>query len=89
LLNSAGAGAGLTLGIVLALITELLGLSITSADQIFAISGFHVLEVIPQIQTEADRLTRRKRVVLAAAGGLAAALALGAVLLYHYRSQFF
>ena len=89
LLNSAGAGAGLTLGIVLALITELLGLSITSADQIFAISGFHVLEVIPQIHTEVDRLTRRKRMVLAAAGGLAAALALGAVLLYHYRSQFF
>lgn len=89
LMNSAGAAAGLILGIVLALVTEFLGLSITSADQIFAISGFHVLEVIPQIHTEADRLVRRRRMVLAAAGGLAAALAVGGGLLYHYRSQFF
>jgi hypothetical protein len=64
-------------------------MSITSAEHLTAASGFPVLEVIPLIETRIDRLARRRRMFMAAASGTAAALAVGAVLVYHYRARFF
>jgi len=89
LLNAGGSVAGLALGLMLALATEFLGMSITSPDQITAFSGFQVLEVIPTIQTRADRVQRRRRMFLAALSGVAAALVAVAIVLYHFRTNFF
>ena len=89
LLNLGGSVGGLALGLFLALVTELLGMSITSAEHLTAASGFPVLEVIPLIETRMDRLARRRRMFMAAASGAAAALTVGAVLAYHFRARFF
>ncbi len=82
MINTAGSLAGLGLGFILALITEFLGMTITSAEQIVASCGIPVLEVIPNIQTVADRRTRRKRLVWAAASVVVAVLTLGGIVLY-------
>ena len=90
LLNSVGCVCGLALGLLLALITEMLGVSITAPEQISEGCGIPVLEVIPNILTRADRVIRKKRLILAAASGvLVMALAVGAILIYHYRNQTF
>jgi hypothetical protein len=79
--------AGLGLGIVLALITEFVGMSITSSDQITESTGIPVLEVIPVIQTFADRVSQRRRIIIATASGvLLTVLASGAALFIHYRT---
>ena len=85
LINAGGGIVGLGLGLLLALVTEFLGMSITSPEQIVEASGIPVLEVIPVIQTRADRRTRRKRLVWAAASSIVMSL-LGvcAFLLYRY-----
>jgi polysaccharide chain length determinant protein (PEP-CTERM system associated) len=88
-MNAGGSVAGLVLGVVLALITEFMGLSITSAEQVFPATGLQVLEVIPVIHTGASRLARRRRVLLAVACGLVSTLAIGGGALYYYRSQIF
>jgi polysaccharide chain length determinant protein (PEP-CTERM system associated) len=67
LINAAGAVAGLALGLLLALITEFLGISITSPDQILASGGVAVLAVIPIIQTGTDRILRKKRLIMTTA----------------------
>jgi polysaccharide biosynthesis transport protein len=89
LINVAGSLVGLALGFVLALMTEFLGMSITGPEQITAATGFPVLEVIPVIRTQIDRLIWRRRMLWATASGVAIALIGGVVLLYHYRSQLF
>jgi len=89
LLNLGGSIGGLLLGLCLALATEFLGMSITSPEHLTAATGLPVLEVIPLIETRMDRLARRKRMFMAAASGAAAALALGAFLVYHYGARFF
>ena len=89
LLNLGGSLGGLALGLFLALGTEFLGMSITSAEHLTAATGFPVLEVIPLIETRMDRLARRRRMFMAAASSAAAALAMGAFLVYHYRARFF
>jgi polysaccharide biosynthesis transport protein len=89
MLNAGGSLAGLGLGLFLALATEFLGMSITSADHLIAATGLPVLEVIPLIETRVDRLARRKRMFVAAASGAAAAAGVGAILAYHFRSLFF
>jgi len=89
LINTTGSLAGLALGLLLALTTEFLGMSITGPEQMAAATGFSVLEVIPVIRTQADRLAWKRRVIWATASGLATAIIGGAVLLYHYRSQVF
>ena len=89
LLNTAGSLGGLGLGLVLALATELFGMSITSPQQMTAASGYRVLEVIPLIQTVADRVVWRKRLLLATVSGAITVGACGAFLVYHYRSQIF
>jgi succinoglycan biosynthesis transport protein ExoP len=89
LLNLGGSLGGLTLGLILALATEFVGMSITSADHMMAVSGLPVLEVIPSIETRIDRLARRRRIFMATASSAVAALALGAFLAYHYGPRFF
>jgi hypothetical protein len=79
----------LALGVFLALGTEFLGMSITSAEHLTAATGFPVLEVIPLIETRMDRLARRKRMFVAAVSGVAAVLAIGAFLIYHYGARSF
>lgn len=89
LLNLGGSLGGLTLGLFLALATEFLGMSITSAEHMMAVSGLPVLEVIPSIETRIERLARRRRIFMATASSAVAALAAGAFLAYHYGSRFF
>ena len=87
LINAAGGLAGLGLGLLLALITEFMGMSITTSEQITESTGIAVLEVIPIIQTRRDRVVRRRRLILATVSGVVmVVLASGAALLYHYRS---
>jgi capsular polysaccharide biosynthesis protein len=89
LIDAAGSLAGLALGLLFALATEFLGMSITGPEQITVATGLPVLEVIPVIQTRADRLTRKRHVFWAAASGVVAVFACCAVLLYYYRAQIF
>lgn len=89
LINAGGSLGGLALGLFLALVTEFLGMSITSADHLTAVSGLPVLEVIPSIETRMDRLARRRRRFMAAASGTAAILVLGGFLVYYYHARFF
>jgi polysaccharide biosynthesis transport protein len=86
MINAAGSMAGLGLGLLLALITEFVGMSITTAEQITESTGIPVLEVIPIIQTYKDRTIRRRRLIWATASGLMCVLASCAVLFYHFRS---
>lgn len=89
IIHAAGAGGGLALGILLALITEFLGVSITAPEQISAATGIAVLEVIPVIRTHSDRLVRRRRLVIAFASTLLMGLVGCAVLLVRYGGQLF
>jgi polysaccharide biosynthesis transport protein len=87
LIDAGGAIAGLTLGLLLALATELLGMSITGAQDIVDASSLKVLGVIPVIETQRDRTTRRRRLVVAGASATFATLVLGAVLFLRYHSR--
>jgi uncharacterized protein involved in exopolysaccharide biosynthesis len=89
LINSAGCLGGLALGLMLALATEFLGMSITGPEQILAVTGLPVLEVIPVIRTHADRMARRRRLFWAAASFMVLMMGAGAVLLYRYRDRVF
>jgi succinoglycan biosynthesis transport protein ExoP len=91
LINGVGSIGGLALGLLLALITEFLGMSITSPEQITAATGLPVLEVIPVIRTHTDKRRRKRLLVLAAATGVASVIVGCVVLmvLYHYRPQVF
>lgn len=88
LINGVGSVAGLVLGLFLALATEFLGMSITSPDQITAIAGVAVLEVIPVIQTRVEQGIRRRRLIFAA-GSSVMMMVMGACafLLYRYHTQ--
>ena len=87
LLNLAGSASGLGLGFLLALATELLGLSITGAEQITEVTGLPVFEIIPIIETSADRRQRKKRLVLAMVSGFIITVAASAaILIYRYRA---
>ena len=86
MINTAGSVGGLILGLFLALVTDLLGVSITSPQQITEAFGLPVLEVIPVIHTYADRRTRKKRLIWTTASCLAATLlASCAILVYRFR----
>lgn len=86
-INAAGSLGGLGLGLLVALISEFLGMSITTSEQITETTGIPVLEVIPVIQTYADRTVRRRRLLIATASMVVlAVLGSGAVLVYYYRS---
>jgi uncharacterized protein involved in exopolysaccharide biosynthesis len=88
LINLAGSLAGLALGLALALVTELGGMSITEPQQIASASGLVVLGVIPIIRTHADRRRLKSKSLWAAAAGVIAILAVGAALLYRYGNDF-
>ena len=85
LLDLAGCLSGLMLGLLAAIASEFVGPVITAPEQITEISGMSVLEIIPNIETQADR-RHKKRVIWATGSGLAASIiASGAILLFHYR----
>jgi uncharacterized protein involved in exopolysaccharide biosynthesis len=82
--------AGLLIGVILGLLgalgTELFGGTITSADQITAVTGVVVMGSIPNLSTRLDRNRRRMAIVGVAAG--VAVLVLAALLfLYHLRGR--
>jgi polysaccharide biosynthesis transport protein len=85
--DAAGAIFGLGLGLVMALATELLGMSITGAQDISDASSLKVLGIIPVIETQRDRRTRHRRLVLAGASATFATLVLGAVLFLKFHSR--
>jgi succinoglycan biosynthesis transport protein ExoP len=85
LINAAGSFGGLGLGVLLALVTDILGVTITAPKQITEAFGLPVLEVIPVIHTYTDWRTRKKRLVWATASCLLAILASGAILVYRYQ----
>ena len=87
LINAGGAVVGLALGLLMALATELLGMSITGAQDIVDASSLKVLGVIPVIETQRDRTTRRRRLVVAGASAMFATLVLGAVLFLRYHAR--
>jgi polysaccharide chain length determinant protein (PEP-CTERM system associated) len=82
LINVSGSLSGLLLGVLLAIGTEFLGVSITSPEDITAVSGLSVLEVIPVIRTEFDQRLRRRRLLLSGATALVTTLGVGAILFY-------
>jgi hypothetical protein len=87
MINLAGSVAGLGLGLLLALITDFLGVSITSPKQITEAFGIPVLEVIPVIRTYTDRQILKKRLVWGTVSCLVATvLASCAFLIYRYRA---
>jgi uncharacterized protein involved in exopolysaccharide biosynthesis len=86
LINSAGSIGGLILGILMAVGTEFLGMSITSPEDLSGSVGVPVLEVIPVILTRDDRRRRMRRILIASASGMVTVLGVGAILFY--RTQF-
>jgi len=82
LINAAGSLGGLVLGILLAIGTEFMGMSITSPQDVTAASGLVVLEVIPVIHTQSDRRVMKRRIFLTAASAVCAVAAIGGILLY-------
>ena len=87
LLNAGGAIGGLGLGLLLALLTEFLGMSITAPEQITEATGLSVLEVIPVIMTHIDKRRRKRRLIWGTVSGLVVTIAAsGAFLIYRYNS---
>jgi succinoglycan biosynthesis transport protein ExoP len=89
LINAAGSFLGFGLGLLLALVTEFLGMSITAPEQITAATNLPVLGVIPVIRTAMDRMVRRRRLIFGAVSAAALMLCVCGALLYHYRDQVF
>ena len=85
-IDAVGSLGGLLLGMLLALGTELLGVSITSPQDIVEAIGLPVLEVIPVIQTQADRLRLKRRKFALSASAIVAVVAAGAILFYRSQS---
>jgi hypothetical protein len=84
----AGALGGLGLGVALALVTEIFGMCITSAEQMATASGVPVLGTIPMLYTLQD--TRRKRRTTIGVAAAAALLVLiGIALLYQFQDRIF
>jgi polysaccharide chain length determinant protein (PEP-CTERM system associated) len=85
LIDFGGAVGGLVLGIVLAVLPEFLGASITSPEQVSTLNGNRILEIIPTVLTNAGAVQRkRKRILLAAASGVTATLVCGAAVIYRF-----
>jgi uncharacterized protein involved in exopolysaccharide biosynthesis len=83
LIDAAGAIAGLVLGVLIAIVPETFGASITSVDQVPIQNGNKILEIIPFILTNAAIVQRkRRRILLAAASGVAAMVGCFAFVMY-------
>lgn len=79
LIDMAGLVAGIILGLIAAVYTEFLGVTIIDVNDVPAAA---VLEVIPTIQTRVDRKIRKKRMIVAAASAaLAGCIAVAIYLL--------
>ena len=87
LIDGAGACAGLALGLLLALATEFLGISITAPDQLMEATGVTVVEVIPVIRTRKDQVIRKRRLIWGAVSCvLITVIASCSILYLHYRT---
>ena len=84
MINAGGSAVGLGLGLLLALITEFMGMSITTSEQITESTGIPVLEVIPVIQTYRDQTIQRRRLVLASMSGALVAIVVSCAAFIHY-----
>jgi uncharacterized protein involved in exopolysaccharide biosynthesis len=82
LIDGGGALGGLVLALLAALASELLGMSITEAQDVTDACGINVLGMIPVILTESDRRKRRRRWIVTAASATFAALAVSAILVF-------
>ena len=82
-----GAIGGLVLGLLAALATELMGMSITDSQDVMEASSVGVLGVIPIILTQADQVTRRRRWIMAGASATFAGLIIGAILFLKLHNQ--
>ena len=87
LIIAGGAIAGFVLGLLAALGTELLGMSITDSEDVLAAAGVDVLGVIPVILTHAEKSIRRRRMIVAAASATFAIVAVGAILFFKIYNQ--
>lgn len=84
-INATGSVLGLILGLLLAVGTEVLGISITSPEDVTAAVGIPVLEVIPLILTREDRRIRIRRMLVASATAVVTVVTVCTIL--YYRSQ--
>ena len=85
LINLAGSFGGLIFGLLLATAKEFLAPSIVEAQDLTEATGLALLGEIPVIRTQADRRLRKMWILVATTSMVVAALAGGAVLIYHYR----
>jgi succinoglycan biosynthesis transport protein ExoP len=85
LLNAGGALAGLILGLVLAMLPEVFGMTIIGPQDLTATSNLTILEIIPVIKTHSDEIVRKRRMLLAAASAVVTTIAAGAILFLHFR----
>jgi polysaccharide biosynthesis transport protein len=84
LLDLAGFVAGLVLGCLFALSTEITGMCITTAEQAAEAAGIAVLEVIPIIETPFD-IRHRKRFLWGTALAMLVSILAGSAVLLRYR----
>jgi succinoglycan biosynthesis transport protein ExoP len=82
-----GVIAGLLFGILGALATEVLGMSITESQDVMESAGVDVLGVIPVILTQSDKMIRRRRLVVAASSATFAVLVVGLILFLKMHGQ--
>ena len=77
---SGGVLCGLVFGLLGALATELLGMSISESQDVMEATGVNVLGVIPVILTQSDKVMRRRRWMVAASSATLAAIVVGIIL---------
>jgi succinoglycan biosynthesis transport protein ExoP len=87
LLDTAGAMGGLFLGLVIALLPEFFGMTIIGPQDIEASGNFTILETVPVIMTQFDRVVRRRWMLLGSASAIISITAAGAFLFLHLRNQ--
>lgn len=87
LLDVAGAMGGLFLGLVIALLPEFFGMTIIGAQDIEASGNFTLLETVPVILTESDRVVRRRWILVGTASAIVTTVAAGALLFLRLRNQ--
>jgi succinoglycan biosynthesis transport protein ExoP len=85
LLGAAGALAGLVLGLALAMLPEVFGMTIIGPQDLTATTNLTILEIIPVIKTHSDEIVRKRRMILAAASAVVTTIAAGAILFLHFR----
>jgi polysaccharide biosynthesis transport protein len=82
-----GVIGGLFLGLLAAVATELLGMSITDSQDVLDTTGVSVLGVIPVIFTQSDKKIQRRRWILAASTATFAGLVVGAIVFLKIHGQ--